>query len=104
MSRIRSTKSCLTNEITASNAVGKRILKSAAESINRVTLESGGESPNIFFADADFETARGGALFGIFINPSQSTKELASHFPHSLGLGLRENHYHVWLPMSEARR
>jgi betaine-aldehyde dehydrogenase len=46
-------------------------LRNAAESIKRVTLELGGKSPNIFFADADFEAAIDGALFGIFINQGE---------------------------------
>jgi betaine-aldehyde dehydrogenase len=36
-----------------------------------VTLELGGKSPNIFFADADFEAAVDGALFGVFINQGE---------------------------------
>ena len=56
---------------TGSAAVGKIILRSAAESIKRVTLELGGKSPNIFFADADFEAAIDGALFGVFINQGE---------------------------------
>jgi betaine-aldehyde dehydrogenase len=56
---------------TGSAAVGRLILKSAAESIKRVTLELGGKSPNIFFADADFEAAIDGALFGVFINQGE---------------------------------
>ena len=56
---------------TGSAAVGKMILRSAAESIKRVTLELGGKSPNIFFADADFDAAIDGALFGVFINQGE---------------------------------
>jgi len=56
---------------TGSAAVGKIILKTAADSIKRVTLELGGKSPNIFFADADFEAAIDGALFGVFINQGE---------------------------------
>ncbi len=56
---------------TGSSTVGKLILRSAADSIKRVTLELGGKSPNIFFADADFEAAIDGALFGIFINQGE---------------------------------
>ncbi|HUI78838.1 MAG TPA: aldehyde dehydrogenase family protein [Bryobacteraceae bacterium] len=56
---------------TGSATVGKLILKSAADSIKRVTLELGGKSPNIFFADADFEAAIDGALFGVFINQGE---------------------------------
>jgi betaine-aldehyde dehydrogenase len=53
---------------TGSAAVGKIIVKMAADTVKRVTLELGGKSPNIFFADADFEAAIDGALFGVFIN------------------------------------
>ena len=56
---------------TGSAAVGKIIMKSAADTLKRVTLELGGKSPNIFFADADFEAAIDGALFGIFINQGE---------------------------------
>jgi betaine-aldehyde dehydrogenase len=56
---------------TGSAAVGKIILRSAADFIKRVTLELGGKSPNIFFADADFEAAVDGALFGVFINQGE---------------------------------
>src|SRR6184192_1228247 len=56
---------------TGSAIVGKMILKAAAENIKRVTLELGGKSPNIFFADADFENAIDGALFGVFINQGE---------------------------------
>ena len=56
---------------TGSAAVGKIILKSAADTVKRVTMELGGKSPNIFFADADFEAAIDGALFGVFINQGE---------------------------------
>jgi betaine-aldehyde dehydrogenase len=56
---------------TGSAAVGKLIMRSAADSLKRVTLELGGKSPNIFFADADFESAIDGALFGVFINQGE---------------------------------
>jgi len=56
---------------TGSAAVGKIIVKEAADTIKRVTLELGGKSPNIFFADADFEAAIDGALFGVFINQGE---------------------------------
>jgi betaine-aldehyde dehydrogenase len=54
-----------------SAAVGKLIVKSAADTLKRVSLELGGKSPNIFFADADWEAAVGGALFGIFLNQGE---------------------------------
>lgn len=56
---------------TGSATVGKIVLRNAADSIKRVTLELGGKSPNIFFADADFEAAIDGALFGVFINQGE---------------------------------
>lgn len=56
---------------TGSAAVGKTIMRAAADSLKRVTLELGGKSPNIFFADADFEAAIDGALFGVFINQGE---------------------------------
>ncbi|PYV55882.1 MAG: aldehyde dehydrogenase [Acidobacteria bacterium] len=56
---------------TGSATVGKIIVKQAADTVKRVTLELGGKSPNIFFADADFESAIDGALFGVFINQGE---------------------------------
>src|SRR6266567_8396694 len=56
---------------TGSASVGKSIVRQAAETVKRVTLELGGKSPNIFFADADFEAAIDGALFGVFINQGE---------------------------------
>jgi len=56
---------------TGSVIVGKSIMKNASDTLKRVTLELGGKSPNIFFADADFEAAVDGALFGVFINQGE---------------------------------
>ncbi len=56
---------------TGSAAVGKIIVKSAADTLKRVTLELGGKSPNIFFSEADWEAAVDGALFGVFINQGE---------------------------------
>ncbi len=56
---------------TGSTAVGKEIVRRGAETLKRVTLELGGKSPNIFFADADWEASVDGALFGIFINQGE---------------------------------
>ncbi|MGA8768159.1 MAG: aldehyde dehydrogenase family protein, partial [Candidatus Acidiferrales bacterium] len=56
---------------TGSAAVGKVIVKSAADTLKRVTLELGGKSPNIFFESADWEAAVDGALFGVFINQGE---------------------------------
>ncbi|HEX9940621.1 MAG TPA: aldehyde dehydrogenase family protein [Thermoanaerobaculia bacterium] len=51
---------------TGSTAVGRDIMRGAAETIKRVTLELGGKSPNIVFADADLDAAAKGAYTGIF--------------------------------------
>ncbi|HYV86450.1 MAG TPA: aldehyde dehydrogenase family protein [Patescibacteria group bacterium] len=56
---------------TGSTAVGKAIMREAANTLKRVSLELGGKSPNIFFADADFEAAVDGALFGVFVNQGE---------------------------------
>jgi betaine-aldehyde dehydrogenase len=56
---------------TGSAEVGKVIMRSAADTLKKVSLELGGKSPNIFFADADFESAVDGALFGVFVNQGE---------------------------------
>ncbi|MFN8654546.1 MAG: aldehyde dehydrogenase family protein [Gemmatimonadales bacterium] len=56
---------------TGSAEVGKLIMRNAADQLKRVSLELGGKSPNIFFADSDFEAAVDGALFGVFINQGE---------------------------------
>jgi aldehyde dehydrogenase (NAD+) len=56
---------------TGSTEVGKQIMREAAGSLKRVSLELGGKSPNIVFADADMEAAVKGALTGIFYNKGE---------------------------------
>jgi betaine-aldehyde dehydrogenase len=56
---------------TGSAEVGKIIMRSAADTLKKVSLELGGKSPNILFADADFEASVDGALFGLFINQGE---------------------------------
>ncbi|HEX4601689.1 MAG TPA: aldehyde dehydrogenase family protein [Gemmatimonadales bacterium] len=51
---------------TGSTAVGQWIMREAAATLKRVTLELGGKSPNIIFADADLAQAVRGAQTGIF--------------------------------------
>ncbi len=51
---------------TGSTAVGKEIMRGAADTLKRVTLELGGKSPNIVFADSDIDNAVKGAINGIF--------------------------------------
>ena len=56
---------------TGSVEVGKIIMRSASATLKKISLELGGKSPNIFFADSDFETAVEGALFGVFFNQGE---------------------------------
>jgi aldehyde dehydrogenase (NAD+) len=51
---------------TGGDAVGRRVNMAAAESFKHVTLELGGKSPNIVFADADLDQALKGAISGVF--------------------------------------
>jgi acyl-CoA reductase-like NAD-dependent aldehyde dehydrogenase len=51
---------------TGSTSVGKEIMRGAADTLKRVTLELGGKSPNIVFADSDLDAAIKGASTGIF--------------------------------------
>jgi betaine-aldehyde dehydrogenase len=56
---------------TGSTAVGRRVGELAAQSIKRVTLELGGKSANIVFADADLEAAAASAPLAVFANAGQ---------------------------------
>src|SRR5262245_55207271 len=56
---------------TGSTEVGKTILREAAGSLKRVSVELGGKSPNIVFADADLDAALRGAFTGIFYNKGE---------------------------------
>jgi aldehyde dehydrogenase (NAD+) len=57
---------------TGSTEVGHLIMKAAAETnLKRVTLELGGKSPNIVFADADMDQAVEGSHFALFFNQGQ---------------------------------
>merc|ERR1712137_72737 len=57
---------------TGSTVVGRQIMKSAAGSnLKKVTLELGGKSPNIVFADADIDEAINWVNFGIYFNHGQ---------------------------------
>jgi acyl-CoA reductase-like NAD-dependent aldehyde dehydrogenase len=56
---------------TGSTEVGRTIARGAAESIKRVTLELGGKSANIIFADADLEAAAAAAPMAVFGNAGQ---------------------------------
>jgi aldehyde dehydrogenase (NAD+) len=51
---------------TGSTQTGQEIARASADTLKRVTLELGGKSPNIVFADADLDAAVRGATIGIF--------------------------------------
>ncbi|MCJ8501563.1 aldehyde dehydrogenase family protein [Desulfatitalea alkaliphila] len=56
---------------TGSTEVGRDIMKMAADSVKKVTLELGGKSANIICPDADIDLAVEGALFGTFFHQGQ---------------------------------
>jgi aldehyde dehydrogenase (NAD+) len=57
---------------TGSGEVGSLVMQAAARSnLKRVSLELGGKSPNVVFADADLDAAVEGAYFGLFFNQGQ---------------------------------
>ena len=56
---------------TGSTAVGRQVMAAAAQTIKRVTLELGGKSANVVFADADLERAAAAAPGGVFGNAGQ---------------------------------
>jgi len=56
---------------TGSTGVGKQIMAGCADQVKRVTLELGGKSANIVFADADLEKAAAQAPYGVFDNAGQ---------------------------------
>ena len=56
---------------TGSTEVGRTVMQGAAETIKRVTLELGGKSANVVFADADLEKAAAAAPYAVFDNAGQ---------------------------------
>jgi betaine-aldehyde dehydrogenase len=56
---------------TGSTEVGQEVMRGAAGTIKRVTLELGGKSANVVFADADLERAAGAAPYAVFDNAGQ---------------------------------
>ena len=57
---------------TGETATGRQVMAAAADGIKRVSLELGGKSPNIVFADADLDAAVGGSAYAIYYNAGQS--------------------------------
>src|SRR6478752_6664159 len=56
---------------TGSTEVGRRVMQGAAATLKRVTLELGGKSANVVFADADLEKAAAAAPYAVFDNAGQ---------------------------------
>lgn len=56
---------------TGSTEVGRGIMRAAAGNLKKISLELGGKSPNIVFADADLDIAVDYGLFGIFLGAGQ---------------------------------
>jgi aldehyde dehydrogenase (NAD+) len=57
---------------TGSTATGRAVARAAAENLNRVTLELGGKSPQVVFADADLAAAANGIVAGVFAATGQT--------------------------------
>ena len=57
---------------TGATSTGKLVMKGAAEHLARVSLELGGKSPNLIFADADLDAAVNGVVAGIFAATGQT--------------------------------
>ena len=56
---------------TGGTNTGRQVMAAATGNLKKVSLELGGNNPNIVFADADFEAAVDGALFGAFANQGE---------------------------------
>jgi acyl-CoA reductase-like NAD-dependent aldehyde dehydrogenase len=56
---------------TGSTEVGREVVKASAGNMKRISMELGGKSPNIVFADADLDSAAKGIFMGIFYNQGQ---------------------------------
>lgn len=56
---------------TGSTSVGVGVMQKAAPSVKKVTMELGGKSPVVVFADADLKAAAAGAIVGIFYNKGE---------------------------------
>jgi aldehyde dehydrogenase (NAD+)/betaine-aldehyde dehydrogenase len=56
---------------TGSTEVGRSVMQAASSNVKKLSLELGGKSPNVVFADADLDQAVGGAFFAIYLNTGQ---------------------------------
>lgn len=57
---------------TGSTATGAKVAQAAVGNINKITLELGGKSPQVVFADADLEAAANGLVAGVFAATGQT--------------------------------
>ncbi len=67
---------------TGSTEVGQIIMRNAAETFKRITLELGGKSPNIVFADADLDAAVTGTMTAMYLNQGQCCCAGSRQFVH----------------------
>lgn len=67
---------------TGETETGRDIMRRAASTLKRVTLELGGKSPNIVFDDADVDHAVNGSLFAIYYSAGQSCEARSRLFVH----------------------
>ncbi len=56
---------------TGAHTTGRIIMQAASKNLKRISLELGGKSPNIVFADSDIDSAVDGAMTGIFFNQGE---------------------------------
>ena len=67
---------------TGEHRTGQRIMRAAAGTLKKVSLECGGKSPHVIFDDADLEAASKAAFFGIFSNQGQVCNSGSRLFVH----------------------
>jgi acyl-CoA reductase-like NAD-dependent aldehyde dehydrogenase len=67
---------------TGETETGKEIIRASADNITKVSLELGGKSPNIVFADADLDNAVPGSVWAIFTSTGQSCEARSRLFVH----------------------
>jgi acyl-CoA reductase-like NAD-dependent aldehyde dehydrogenase len=94
---------------TGSTAVGAQIMRQCAENITRVSLELGGKSANVVFADADMEVCVERSMWSIFDNTGQDCTSRARMFVERPAydefieaMAKRTAELHVGMPQDEA--
>ncbi len=80
---------------TGSTEVGRQVMRAAAGNVKKISLELGGKSPNIIFADANLQGAVIGSLFGMYLNAGQvcqaGSRVLVQQEVHDQFLGMFNN-------------